>query len=115
MTMPSSGSLKVLESTLSYDSSMPIKNWIYTFPDAMEGYPYLSALNFGKHVAHPLSKVVTKIYNPVSGILLDTWTTNYANYKTDVNGYVLSGVATGDLQQGMASFYGKTNFYYTCR
>jgi hypothetical protein len=113
MTMPSAGNLKVLESTLSYNTAT-IKNRMYTFPDAMEGYPYLTVLNFGKHVANPLDKVVTKIYDPESGELIDTWTTHYGNYKIDANGYVLSGEATGDLQQGIAAFYGKTNFYYAC-
>lgn len=114
MTTPSAGNLRVLESTLLYDSQTNIKSWIYTFPDAMEGYPYLTMLNFGKHIANPLSKVLTKIYDPRSGILIDTWTTNYDNYKIDINGYILSGEARGDLQQGIASFYGKTNFYYAC-
>jgi len=114
MTSPSAGNLKVLESSLSYDNSVIIKNWIYTFPDAMEGYTYLTLLNFGKHVANPLKKVVTNIYDPATGKLLDTWTTNYANYIINANGYVLSGQATGDWQQGIASFYGKTNFYYAC-
>lgn len=114
MTSPSAGNSTVLASTLSYDNSIALKNWMYTFPDAMEGYPYQAVLNFGKHAAHPLSKVTTKLYNPATGVLLDTWTTDYGNYKTDGNGYLLSGVATGDLQQGMASFFGKTTFYYTC-
>ncbi|MBO9684294.1 MAG: hypothetical protein J7502_16785, partial [Flavisolibacter sp.] len=81
----------------------------------MEGYPYLTVLNFGKRVANPLSKVVTKLYDPASGSLLDTWSTNYGDYKIDASGYLYYGVASGDLQQGMASFYGKTNFYYSCR
>jgi hypothetical protein len=114
MTTPSAGNQKMLESTLSYDNSISIKNWIYTFPDAMEGYPYLAVLNFGKHVPNPLAKVVTKLYNPESGTLLDTWNTNYSNYKIDAAGHVLAGLASGDLQQGLASFFGKTNFYYTC-
>jgi hypothetical protein len=80
----------------------------------MEGYPYLAVLNFGKHVPNPLAKVVTKLYNPESGTLLDTWNTNYSNYKIDAAGHVLAGLASGDLQQGLASFFGKTNFYYTC-
>ncbi|HVG16640.1 MAG TPA: hypothetical protein VM935_16820, partial [Chitinophagaceae bacterium] len=67
MSSPSAGHAKVLESTLSYDNSISAKNWIYTFPDAMEGYVYATAMNFGKRVANPLSKVVTRIYNPVSG------------------------------------------------
>ena len=114
MTTPSSGNLKVLESTLTYTNSVNIKNWIYTFPDAMEGYMYLTVLNFGKHVSHPLNKVVTKIYDPPSGTLLDTWTTNYSNYTIDDNDHVISVEANGDLQQGIAAVYGKTNFYYDC-
>lgn len=113
MTAVSSGNLKVLESTLSYNS-LNIKNWIYTFPDAMEGYMYINVLNFGNHPTSPLKQVVTRIYDPSSGKLLDTWTTNYGNYKIDSNGYLISGEATGDLQQGIAAFYGKTHFYYNC-
>lgn len=115
MTAPSAGNLKVLESSLSYDNSLTIKNWIYTFPDATEGNPYTSTLNFGTRAVHPLRQVVTRIYNPVTGNLIDTWTTNYGNYRLDKHGYVLSGQATGDLQQGIAAFYGKTNFYYSCQ
>jgi len=110
----SSGNLKVLESTLTYNTSLQIRNWIYTFPDATQEYMYLTALNFGKRPANPLTQVVTKIYDPPSGTLLDTWTTSYSNYRVDAYGYVLSGEANGDLQQGIACFYGKTNFYYDC-
>jgi hypothetical protein len=111
---PNAGNGRVMLAALSYDNSTIVKNWINTFPDAIEGYPYLAVLNFGKRPVHPLTRVVTQIYNPATGSLVDTWTTNYGNYKIDTKGYVLSGVATGDLQQGMAAFYGKTNFYYTC-
>ncbi len=114
MTAVSSGNMKVLESNLSYDNTLTIKNWIYTFPDAVEGYMYLTVLNFGNRPSNPLKQVVTKIYDPSSGTLLDSWTTNYGNYTVDKNGYVLSGEANGDFQQGIAAFYGKTNFYYDC-
>lgn len=114
MTSPSSGNLKVLESNLTYDDSKKIKSWIYTFPDAIEGYMFLTVLNFGNRPSNPLSKVVTKVYDPTSGVLIDTWTTNYGNYNINDNGNVLYGEANGDLQQGIASFYGKTHFYYDC-
>jgi hypothetical protein len=114
MMAPSAGNGIVMLAALSHDKSKTIKNGIYTFPDAMEGYPYLAGLNFGKRPVHPLSQVVTQIYNPATAALLDTWTTSYGNYQIDARGYVLAGVATGDLQQGMAAFYGKTNFYYVC-
>ena len=114
MTAVSSGNLKVLEANLTYDTTLAIKNWIYTFPDALEGFMYLTVLNFGNRPASALKQVITRIYNPSTGALLDTWTTNYSNYRVDANGYILYGEATGDLQQGIAAFYGKTNFYYTC-
>lgn len=114
MTAVSSGNPKVLESTLTYDNTFAIKNWIYTFPDAIEGWMYLTVLNFGNRPSSPLKQVVTKIYDPSSGTLLDTWTTNYSNYNVNENGYIVSGEAKGDLQQGIAAFYGKTNFYYEC-
>ena len=114
MTCPSAGNLKVLESTLSYDVGLTAKNWLYTFPDAMEGYQFLAILNYGKRVNNPLTRVVTKIYNPATGSLIDTWTTNYGSYKMNAQGFITSGEASGDLQQGIAAFFGKTNFYYTC-
>ena len=114
MIAPSSGNLKVLESDLIFDNSVTIKNWIYTFPDAFESYVFSTALNFGIRPSNPLSQVITKIYNPATGILLDTWTTNYNGYKVDTNGYITYGVANGNLQEGIATFYGKTNFYYVC-
>jgi len=114
MTAVSSGNLTVLESNLEYDNSIEINNWIYTFPDAIEGYMYFTVLNFGNRPSHPLTQVVTKIFDPPSMTLLDTWTTNYRNYQVDQNGFVLSGEADGDLQQGIATFYGKTVFDYNC-
>jgi hypothetical protein len=114
MTAVSSGNLKVLESDLIYNTSLNIKTWMYTFPDALEGYMYFTVLNFGNRPTNPLQQVTTKIYNTSTGAVLDTWITNYSGYKVDSNGYLTYGIASGDLQQGMAMFYGKTNFYYLC-
>lgn len=114
MTAVSSGNIKVLESDLTYNTSLNIKTWIYTFPDAIEGYMYFTVLNFGSRPTNPVQQVITKIYNTSTGAVIDTWATNYGGYKIDANGYLTYGVASGDLQQGIASFYGKTNFYYLC-
>ncbi len=115
MSAPSSGGLKVLDATLTYDVTLSPKTMIYTFPDAFESYYFTAALNFGSRPANPLTRVVTRLYNPGSGALLDTWTTNYSGYTIDANGYLSAGTAAGDLQQGMASFYGKTYFTYQCQ
>lgn len=114
MTTPSAGNAKVLQSSLMYDTTINIRSGIYTFPDAMEGYVYLTALPFGNHPTHPLQQVTTRIYDPASAALLDTWTTQYGNYQVDSNGNLIKGEAKGDLQEGMAAFYGVTHFYYLC-
>lgn len=115
MTAVSSGNLKVLESTLTYDTSVAPKTMFYCFPDGFEHFYYTLALNYGNRPGRPLLQVITKVYNPANNSLLDTWTTNYNGYTLDSNGYLLSGNTNGDLQQGMAFFYGKTYFSYQCQ
>ena len=115
MTSPAAGNQTILVSTLSYDTSTSPKTMIYPFPDGFENYYYSSIMNYGNRPAKALSKVVTKLYNPGTGAILDTWTTNYSGYQLDANGYLSYGVANGDLQQGMQAFYGKTYFSYQCK
>jgi hypothetical protein len=115
VTIASNSSQKVLESDLTYDGAATAKNWVYTFPDAFESYIYATALSFGNKAMRPLTKVTTKIYNPLNNNVLDTWTTNFGSYSFNSDGYIQGVTASGDLQQGMAIFYGKTNFSYTCK
>lgn len=115
MLATSSGNLRILESTLSYDLTITPKTMLYCFPDGFENFYYIAALNFGSRPANPLAKVITKLYNPANNTLLDTWTTTYNGYSLDTNGYLTGGIALGDLQQGMASYYGKTFFSYQCQ
>jgi hypothetical protein len=107
--------LKVLESDLTYDTNTTAKGWIYNFPDAFESYMYGSLLNFGNKPARPLSQVITKIFNPTNGNILDTWNTTYSSYILNTDGYIVSVRANGDLQQGMALLYGRTIFKYSCQ
>ena len=115
MTVANNTSLKVLESDITYDNNITLKNWIYTFPDAFESNIYNTVLNFGNKANKAISKIETKIFNPSNGNILDTWTTNYNTYTLNTDGYLQSATAAGDLQQGIASFYGKTAFYYLCK
>lgn len=115
MTTSSSDNKKVLESTLTYDASVSPKTMIYTFPDGFENSLYSVALNYGIRPTNAPSRIITKIFDPISGNTLDTWTTNYSGYALDSNGYLTGGTTTGDQQQGIFSFYGKTNFSYQCR
>jgi hypothetical protein len=115
MIAVSSGNKKVLESTLTYDASLSPKTMIYTFPDGFESFLYSTALNFGNRPNKPVTQIVTKIYDPAAGSLLDTWTTNYNGYSLNSDGYLVNGSANGDQQQGIITFYGKTTFLYQCQ
>ena len=115
MLATSSGNLKILESTINYDSPLSPKTVMYSFPDGFESFYFTAALNFGTKPTKLLSQMVTKLFNPATGTVIDTWTTNYNGYTLDANGYLATGTATGDLQQGMAAFYGKTYFMYQCQ
>jgi hypothetical protein len=109
------GTQKILESELTYDANTTIKDWIYTIPDAFESFFISNALSFGARPNRPLSQAITKLYNPSTNAVIDTWTTNYNGYSLNSDGYLIAGTANGDLQQGMATFYGKTVFYYNCK
>lgn len=115
MTAGGNNSLKILEADLLYDNNSTLKNWIYTFPDAFESNVLNTALSFGNKANKALTSIVTKIYNPANGNILDTWTTNYGSYTFNADGYLTSINATGDLQQGIVTCYGKTVFTYTCK
>lgn len=109
------GTQKILESDITYDANTSIKDWIYTIPDAFESFLISNALSFGAKPNRPPTQVVTKLYNPSTSAVIDTWTTNYNGYSLNTDGYLIAGTANGDLQQGMAAFYGKTVFYYSCK
>ncbi len=115
MTASSSNNKKILESNLTYNDNISAKTMIYTFPDGFESSVYSVALNFGTRPTKALSKIITKIYDAFSGNVIDTWTTNYSNYSIDSNGYISTGTSSGDHQQGIFTFYGKTNFIYQCK
>ncbi len=103
----------VIEAELVYNTSQPVRDFIYTFPDAYEIYPFLPALNFGNKPTNALTKVTTKIYD--AGLLTDSLVTNYKNYKFSNDGYVLEFFAEGDFQDGMGIINGRTKFKYFCR
>lgn len=115
VTVTGNSNQKILESDITYDATATAKNWVYAFPDAFESFLYASSLNFGNKPARPMTQVITKIYNPVNNNVIDTWTTNFSGYSFNTDGYIQSVTANGDLQQGMAIFYGKTQFSYLCK
>lgn len=110
-----SSNIKILESTISYETIQSVKSFIYTFPDGFESYRFSPIFNFGKKMKYPVKTMITKVYDPNNNSLLDTWSSNFTGYTYSSDGYILTGVQSGDLQQGFGLFYGKTNFIYLCQ
>jgi len=109
------GNKKILESTIAYDETRVLSNFIYTFPDGFENYTYTPIFNYGKKPRYAIKTMVTKIIDPASGVLVDTWTTSFGAYSTNVDGYITQLTQSGDFQQGLGLFYGKTDLGYTCK
>ena len=108
------GRVKLLESTIGYDTTRTIKPWVYLYPDFFEGYNYLQAFNFGKKAVRPVQTIQTKIFDTNDGSIFDIWTTNFTGFVFSNDGYVLQTTATGDQQQGLGLLYGITRFDYQC-
>lgn len=106
---------KVLESTITYETSKLINNFIYNFPDGFESFKFSPLLNYGAKMRYPVKSMITKIYDPSKGTLLDTWTSNYSNYTYSADNTIIQGTHTGEYQQGFGLFYGKTVFNYSCK
>ena len=106
---------KLLESTITYETSKIIKSFIYNFPDGFESFKFSPILNFGKKMKYPVKTMVTKLYDPSKNTLLDTWTSSFGSYSYTSDNYINQGTQTGDLQQGFGIFYGKTSFTYLCQ
>ncbi|MBX9783464.1 MAG: hypothetical protein K2X48_09245 [Chitinophagaceae bacterium] len=102
----------VITSDLEY-TSQPVRDFIYTIPDAYYTYPYLPAFNFGNKSANALKKVTTRYFD--NGVATDSAITTYKNFRLSADGYVLEFYADGDLQDGMGIYDGRTKFKYFCR
>ena len=110
-----SGNKKILESTITYDLSSLLSNFIYTFPDGFENYVLTPIFNYGKKPKYGIKTMVTKINDPNTGGLLDTWTTTFGSSTINPEGYITQFTQSGDFQQGLGLFYGKTQLNYLCK
>lgn len=110
-----SGNKKVLESTIIYDETVATKEFIYPFADGFENFIYTPIFNFGKKSKYPIKSLQTKIYDPISGLILDTWITSFGSYSLNLDGYITQLTQTGDFQQGLGMLFGKTIFEYVCK
>ncbi|MFN5020221.1 MAG: fibronectin type III domain-containing protein [bacterium] len=106
---------KILESTITYDETIKSANFIYPFADGFENYIYTPIFNYGKKQKYPIKNMITRIFDPASGSLIDTWTSGFGTFSMNIDGYITQLTQTGDFQQGLGMFYGKTVLGYVCK
>ncbi|MBX3254791.1 MAG: hypothetical protein KF862_11675 [Chitinophagaceae bacterium] len=103
-----------LTAELQYDLSRPVINFVYSFPEANELAPFILAVNVGKKSTNLLTKVIVKTYD-ASGNTIETYTTEYKNYKFSPDGYITELYASGDVLDGLLIVDGLTKFSYECK
>ncbi len=86
---------KVGEILYEYDVSKPVKSFISLHSVASELFLFQTAVNAGLSSVNALTKATVKILN-VSNGNLDSFVTNFVNYKINSKNYVTSFDVTGD-------------------
>ncbi|MGN6437144.1 MAG: hypothetical protein ACTHMM_11450 [Agriterribacter sp.] len=103
-----------LTADLQYDLSQEVSNFIYSFPEAIELAPFILSINAGKKSKNVLTKIVVKTFD-AGGNVINTYNTDYKDYKFSSDGYVTELHAIGDLVDGMLVIDGLTKFKYECK
>ncbi|HEX5026514.1 MAG TPA: hypothetical protein VFV68_14645 [Agriterribacter sp.] len=104
----------VLQAELSYAIDKTVKNYLYCFPEADELAPYILSVNVGKKSRNLLQKIVVKLYD-AGGNELDTYNTEYKDYKFSSDDYITEVYASGDIVDGLPIVTGLTKFSYYCK
>lgn len=88
--------VKLADVTFSYDGTKAVKSFIYLHGYTPEIGLFQTAINAGVNNTNAVSRAVTALYNPATGAVTNTTTTNFGNYVIDSRNYVQSFDVTGD-------------------
>lgn len=103
-----------LQAELVYASDKTVKNYLYCFPEANELAPYILSVNVGKKSRNLLQRIVVKLYD-AGGNALNTYNTEYKDYKFSSDDYITEVYASGDIVDGLPIVTGLTKFNYYCK
>lgn len=107
-------SVRIFLAEMGYDSSVEPKNFIYIFPDAIESFLFLNALNYGKKNKH-LIKSLTVFQYDQQGTQTDKAESTFMNATLNADKYVTQWTIKGDSMDPFGIFTGKMRFDYFCR
>lgn len=99
------------ESDLEYNNQ-PVNGFLYLFPDAYMTYPYHLSLDLGKRPANTVKTITTNVLS--GGVVVDSYITDYKDYRLSTDKYVLEFFADGDYQTGLGIISGPTRISYAC-
>lgn len=105
---------RVFLAEMTYDATVEPKNFIYLFPDAVESFLFLNALNYGKKNKN-LIKNLTVIYYDQQGVQTEKYVSTFVDAKLNADKYVTDWVIKGDSMDPFGIFVGKMRFDYFCR
>ena len=105
---------KITDAELSFYPLISPKNYLYIFPDEYDYASYSQFYNFGTRSKNAVKTLKVRFYAP-GNILSDSAVSNFIDYKTSIDNYVLSVVMTGDDQPSIPAQSSRLKFSYKCK
>jgi hypothetical protein len=105
---------KFLTARMEYDLSKSPKNFIYIFPEGVENFLFINALNYGKKPAN-LIKTIQVEYFDDQGTPQFSYNTTIRDVVFSSDGYVQEWFVEGDSFDPLGIFVGKNKFTYSCK
>ena len=107
--------VKIADISFTYDASKTVKSFLYLQGIAPEISLFQTAINAGVNNTNPVSRIVTSTYNPTTGAVINSFTTNFSNYVINSNNYVQSfDVSGNDYVAGGITAGSKYRLSYNC-
>jgi hypothetical protein len=75
----------------------------------------LLRLTWGAKATNPVTKIIIKNYDQLTGTFIDSTITNYSNYQYSLDNYVLSVDAAGFDMPAVPLVRGRNKFAYFCK
>ncbi len=105
---------KIADATLTYNSNLIPKNFMYLFPDEEYYAEYNQFYNFGARPNNAVQSIKVRYYDP-GDILTDSTVSTFDNYILSRDNYVVSVNMNGNSQVSIPAEAGKLLFSYKCK
>lgn len=108
------GGIRFLSARMEYDQSKSPRNFIYIFPEGVENFLFINALDYGKKPANLIRRITVEYFDD-QGQPQFSYDTEIINAKFSDDGYLEEWYVKGDSFDALGIFTGRTRFNYYCK